>query len=510
MVWVVAYLAFSTFLVAGAWPYLANFPPVSADEVWIMSASVTLADEGVLGSDLFAGFHGADRHYFLNLPAHHFFQAAFFKVFGAGVAPARAPSLVAGVVVLWAVGWLAYKWVGVECSLATGILLLFWRSNLIAPDPRPPLLALAQSGRYDITVLSGWWLTMVVFARHLDQPRRITAIVSGLLGGITALTQHYGVGALVACAATLLWMQRQERHRSLYARDVAIGALMPIAVYALYVAIYWTDFVGQVAIHAQRLHFNDPRFYLTNLLNEWRRFEWLIGTSGDAVRGWTIVPAIAATFFVIARLGRGGNGLAFMSVLAAFLSLALLESLKARLYASLLVPVLCFGLAAALAPATAASRRGFATALRAVAVWLLLIALVVDGFAGYRFVSNEGPRVSSYVDAGRRMAMSLDPEVTVLGSQRWWWPLRAFPYRSLSAQWEIWKVEEGANHKPEFNAMLERLGAGYLIVDDDIRGDLTRMPPQLRQQVDDVLRSRAKKIEAWRDPTYGLIEIHRF
>ena len=99
-----------------------------------MSASFKLAHEGVFGSDLYAGLSGADRHYFLALPAHHFFQAAFFRVFGDGVVQARAPSPLAAITVLYTVGWLAYRWVGLERSLATGILLVFWRSNLIATD----------------------------------------------------------------------------------------------------------------------------------------------------------------------------------------------------------------------------------------------------------------------------------------------------------------------------------------------------------------------------------------
>ncbi len=140
---------------------------------------------------------------------------------------------------------------------------------------------------------------------------------------------------------------------------------------------------------------------------------------------------------------------------------------------------------------------------------MLLIWIVLDGVAGYRFVRTEGPRVSPYGGVGHRLAASLEPQVTVLGSQRWWWALRAFPYRSLNAQWELWKAEERANRNPDFDTMLERFGATYLILDNDTRGDLTRVPAQLRQQVDDAL-TRAKRVDAWSDPTYGLIEIYRF
>jgi hypothetical protein len=386
--WVAAYLAFSTFLVTAAWPQLANFPPVSADEVWIMSASVKLAEEGVLGSDLFAGFHGADRHYFVNLPVHHVIQAAFFKVFGSGVAQARAPSLIAGVGILWAAGWLAYKWGGLGCSIVTGILLMFWRSNLIATDPRPPLFALAQSGRYDIIVLCSWWLTLLAFDRHLDNPRRATAAVSGLLAACTALTQFYGAGVIVCGIATLLWTKRRGDAGGWYVREFAIGAVIPIVIYGVYVAANLSDFIGQMTMHSPRLRFYDPGFYLSNVLNEWRRFDWLLHASRDVIGAWLLVVAIPLSLLEAARLLRGGNGLALFSTLAAFLSLALLDSTKARIYASLLVPVVCLGFAEALTPLSLPKK--LSTGVRVAAGSALLVWIIADGLDGYRFVAEEG------------------------------------------------------------------------------------------------------------------------
>ena len=508
--WIVAYLAFSTFLVVAAWPHLANFPPVSADEVWIMSASFKLATEGVLGSDLFAGLYGADRHYFLALPVHHLVQAAFFRAFGPGILQMRVPSLAAAVVVLCAVGWLAYKWGGLGYSMTTGILLLFWRSNLVAADSRPPLLALAQSGRYDVMVLCLWWSVILMINRHLDRPRRTTAAITGSLAGITVLTQFYGAGVLLCCVAAFLWASRERSAGRLYARECAIGVAIPILIYGAYIAAHRTDFIGQAALFSSRVDFYDPRFYLTNLLNEWRRFAWLRYQSGDVVGAWSVILAIPLAFLTAARLFRLGNSLALISMLGAFLSLALLDSLKARIYASLLLPVLCLGLAAALTPTLFVLRGRPWIGVRAVAGWALLMWIVIDGLGGYRFVSDEGPRVSPYADVGHRIAASIDDRIPVLGSQRWWWALHERPYRSLNAQWEIWEVEQRARHEPDFSRMLERFGGAYLILDNDTRGDLTRVSPELRQQVNGILVARAARVAAWRDPTYGLIEIYRF
>ena len=508
--WSVGYLALSTFLVVAVWPHLANFPPVSADEVWIMSASFKLATEGVLGSDLFAGLHGADRHYFLNLPVQHLIQAAFFRVFGSGILQARGPSVLAAIIVLCAAGWLAYKWAGLGCSLTTGILLLFWRSNLLAADPRPPLLALAQSGRYDVVVLCFWWLVLLMIDRHLDQPRRSTALAAGILAGITVVTQFYGAGVLLCCIAAFFWARRQAKAERLYARASAIGAAIPIVIYATYVAAHMTDFIGQASLLSYRIHFYAPQFYLTNLVNEWRRFGWLRYASRDVVGAWIVMLAIPLSFLTAAKLLRGGNALALISALGAFLSLALLDSIKARIYGSLLLPVLCFGLAAALAPTLFAVPRRPWIGAQAVAGWALLIWIVVDGLGGYRFVADEGPRVVPYADVGQRIATSFGDRVPILGSQRWWWALHGLPYRSLNAQWQIWDIEQRSDHEPDFKIMLESLGGAYLILDNDTRGDLTRVSPRLRQQVNDILASRAERVASWMDPTYGLIEIYRF
>jgi hypothetical protein len=511
LAWLVAYLTFSTLLVFVVWPHRANFPPISADEVWIMSASFKLATQGILGSDLFAGYYGADRHYFLNLPVHHFIQATFFRVFGPGVAQARAPSVVAGVIVLCAIGWLAYKWVGLGCSVVTGILMLFWRSNFVAPDPRPPLVALAQSGRYDVMVLSLWWLVILVLYRHLERPGRATALACGLLAGVTALTQFYGGGVLLCCAAALLWAKRRGTPGPLYGREVVIGALLPIVIYAAYIGAHWADFIDQARIQASRVRVYDPRFSLANLLDEWRRFAWLLEPSRDLVGAWASFLAIPLAFLVAARLLRCNNFLAFVSVLGTFLSLALLDSIKARIYASLLVPIFCFGLGAALDPTLPAFRRApYWAWLRRGAACALIGWIVLDGLGGYRFIANEGPRVSQYAAVGERIAASIEDPVPILGSQRWWWALRTRPYRSLNAQWEIWNMEQRAGHTPDFGLMIAKLGGAYLILDNDTRGDLTRVPPQLRQQVNEVLTARTALVGAWRDPTYGLIEIYRF
>src|SRR5260370_32700439 len=68
---------------------LGNYRPVSNDEMELMAVAYKLATQAVLGSDLYAGFFGADQHFLITLPLQHVFEAASFKVFGAGAAQMR-------------------------------------------------------------------------------------------------------------------------------------------------------------------------------------------------------------------------------------------------------------------------------------------------------------------------------------------------------------------------------------------------------------------------------------
>src|SRR5216683_5569814 len=76
---------------------LGNYRPVSNDEMELMAVAYKLASQGVLGSDLYAGFFGADQHFLITLPLQQVFEAASFRLFGTGVAQMRWVSLVAGV-----------------------------------------------------------------------------------------------------------------------------------------------------------------------------------------------------------------------------------------------------------------------------------------------------------------------------------------------------------------------------------------------------------------------------
>ena len=105
--WVGFTFALTVGFAAAALFNLGNYRPITNDEVELIAVGYKLAQQGVVGSDLYAGFFGADQHFFITLPLQHVLEALSFHMFGAGLAQARGVSVVAGGAVVWIVGGLA-------------------------------------------------------------------------------------------------------------------------------------------------------------------------------------------------------------------------------------------------------------------------------------------------------------------------------------------------------------------------------------------------------------------
>ena len=59
-------------------------PIMYQDEPWVASVAYKLANEGIYGTDLFAGYYGMERRAFM-LPVYQLLQAGVFKTIGLGV-----------------------------------------------------------------------------------------------------------------------------------------------------------------------------------------------------------------------------------------------------------------------------------------------------------------------------------------------------------------------------------------------------------------------------------------
>jgi 4-amino-4-deoxy-L-arabinose transferase-like glycosyltransferase len=79
---------------------LAIVPSVGQDEPWVAAAPVKLATQGVLGSDLFTGYYGMERHHYQHPPLFPVLQAGVFRAIGVGVWQMRVLPVALGLLVL--------------------------------------------------------------------------------------------------------------------------------------------------------------------------------------------------------------------------------------------------------------------------------------------------------------------------------------------------------------------------------------------------------------------------
>jgi len=106
----------------------------------------------VLGSDLFTGYYGMERHQFEQMPVFPLMQAAIFRVFGVGVAQIRALPVACGLVLLAAVFAVGRQVGGDRVGAVAVILMVGLRVADSGNATGILLLDRARINRYDIAV----------------------------------------------------------------------------------------------------------------------------------------------------------------------------------------------------------------------------------------------------------------------------------------------------------------------------------------------------------------------
>jgi hypothetical protein len=516
---VVGLLAFYSGVV---WYNLANYFPVRGDEVLTMSASHKLATTGVLGSDLATGLYGAERRFFLNLPVQNLIQAPVFRVAGTGIRQARLPSLVAGVAVVTCTTWFALRSFGWSVAALTAVALVFWRSNLIGTEPRPPLLALGQSGRYDLVVVALLWATILLLQSCVVRPRRTTAVLVGVFAGLTVLTQFYGIAAIVLPAVAYVMRWGRAIWREAVPRWSALGFLLVVAPYGVLILLDLDAFAGQAALQGPRVQFFDPRFWFDNLANETSRYASVTEPSvlalGEAslIGPWMLWVGALPGIVPLIALSRGAGvdrALPWLTLAVPFAVLALGEQTKAVLYTSLIVPSLSLclacGLDAVIRGRLFGGRWPVVVRVLRVTTAVLLVVLVGEGLRGYQFSLRESERVTPYLQIGRQLSSLMPDDGVVLGAWRWWWALADHRYFAVNGFWQQSQRVSVSGDLPSFREELHRKGASYLVVDRDFLADLDRTVAAYRLDAVRFVDDCSVVVGVLDDVTYGRIEVRR-
>ena len=208
-----------------------------------------------------------------------------------------------------------------------------------------------------------------------------------------------------------------------------------------------------------------------------------------------------------------GDRILIASVVMFAGGLALVDATKAPLYAVALLPSICIASGAFVAQAIRWSLSAAPGPLRVAALICASVAIVVvviDGQRAFRIDSREAQEASSYLEVGARIRSSLPERTAILGPHRWWWALHDHPYLSLHNVWWQWRLaaSNGAP-APEFADWVARTGTQYIIVTNDVRAAIRRVPERLQQQFWRFLEADCSRVAVWRDHSYSEIALYR-
>ncbi len=501
---------------------LGNYRPVSNDEMELMAVAYKLATQGVLGSDLYAGFFNADQHFLITLPLQHVFDAASFRLFGTGVAQMRWVSVVAGVALLWIVSWLAYRWYGLGTSILSGLLLVVWPSNLTQAPNGLPWLGVTRAARYDVLAVAFAWLAIGLLYMLLRRPRRTTAFGLGVSCGLAALAQFMGAFVFPLVAVNWLWARGRRGLADPVLYLIALGVITVWLPWAVFVAQHHADWTAQLTVFGtNRWDVFNPSFYLTNLLNEPARYQDLlrIGPPEDpgapnspasqlflAIGVW---PAAAYLVWRSRRTRAIGDRLLWSSLVIFSGLLLLVDQTKTPLYAIILLPSICMAIAVACVGAWNLTSTTVNAVIPRVALICVGLVVAKDGLAAYQVYLTQASQVSQYLGVGLRLQEALPTGARILGPERWWWALHDHPYASLRSVWWQWWAAAGPHQDPQFAAWVSSTQADAIIVNDNIRDDVHAFPEALQRQFWAFVSTCTTPVLDLTDASYLRIEVDR-
>lgn len=502
----------SVFFVTAAAVDLRNYRPLSGDEMEILSISEKLATQGQLGTDLYAGNFNTDRSWFMNLPGQYLLHLAAFKLAGVGIAQARSVSLIAAVVVLWATGILAHRWYGLAVAGLSTLLLVFWRSGVIAMDLGLPLLSVARSMRYDVTPIMWIWISLLYLDGLLRRPSWSRALAVGTCAAAASLTQFFGATVVPVVGVAWAWSRGRRVLTDPLTAWMCIGFLAVLAPYLTYLATHWTDASSQLGFAvAPRVPPSGPFELMQNV---WREPQRYVSLLRPGVGRWLLLvgcwPALA---YLVRRQrdgGTPGDRLLLSSLAVPALMLAIFEMTKAPLYAIVLWVPLCVTVAVGAVHAIrwCRARRTPARLGLALLVTGVIGLAIAEGAGTYGYDRVLAGRVSRYGDLGTRIAARVPTGARVVGPGRWWWPLRSQRYLALHALQQQWRAGDAdATRARSFEDLMRAHGIGALLIDDEMLVDLRRYPPGFQTQVQAFLDACTTVVHTWRDRTYGAITL---
>ena len=515
----------SGWYLAATLPYLNDFPLLGWAQMGIAAPAHKLAEEGLYGNDLFAGYHRSEQRNYEYMPAYPLLVAASFKVFGLGVWPARLVSVLCGWLTVLLIFQLGRQLFGGPTGLLAALLWVTLRLGLVPGTSGVAVLDFARLIRYDILVPVGVLAACCCFVWAMRQSSSgrtaIGFVAAGLLAGVATLAHVYGTFILAVFAGVALWHRGWRVLRSAAPYWIAVGWLLALLPWCVYILQDPEAYLGQMARHEGRFALLDPGFYWRNLERElWRYAAWSGGSPAAALLQprlgiWLVLVGVPASWLVLWRRVRGGGGrLAERFLLLALptleLCLALLIALKRYYYTVLVLPFLVLQLAflAALLHSWARHRGGVARYV----LPAILTLVVIESGTGILRMQAAASHTTPYLELAEAISRAVPRGSRLLITQPWWMGLQRFGHDDLRSVNLVFLYRE-----EPIDEIMQRLDADFVVIEAYFLEPRPSDPrasgnPEARRSFQDLGVYLAKHCASdtgrIQDPDYGTILIY--
>jgi 4-amino-4-deoxy-L-arabinose transferase-like glycosyltransferase len=493
--------------------HLDTIPRVYEDEPWQASVAYRLLHGGVFGSSLFAGLANMDQRYYGFMPLHPLLLALDFRLLGVGLAQARLEPVLLSAVTLALTAALGVRlfdaWVG---ALAV-VLLVFgrWTGLTYIQLTGIPLVDLARIARYDPLVPVLGLAALHAWLSARDSGARTWYLAAGALAGLAGLAHLYGLFWIPALLL-LTWLEGRRARGKL--PWLVAGAVVPWLPYLGYVLTDLPDWRAQTATYAERFGLLDPRWYLTNVLNEYHRYGPGLGLLGPAmltrVGFWTLAIALPiALAGLVWRAVREHDVSARALVVPALLLpalFALLIYLKLVNYTLTELPL--FALAIAWL-ATRLWRQPGRPALVRPVLAALLLAVVAEGALALASLERAATVTTPYPAFIARVRQAIAPGARILALHTYWFGLEDHDVRSFLVP-IMWADPQSQSAPQPLDEGLDRIGPDVVLLDPRLRDYFATDGARDGAQFDRWLeRRQARLIDQIDDPTYGRMDVYQ-
>jgi 4-amino-4-deoxy-L-arabinose transferase-like glycosyltransferase len=453
---------------------LDRSPRVNEGEALITSLGYKLFTRGIYGTDLFAGFHGMEQHFFIITPLMSLLEGANTRLLGMGLFQWRLLAAMAGVLTL-ALTFRVGRWlVGVRAALLALTLLVGWQWAHAEPTQMTrtgiPLMDVARIVRHDILVaplgLAAWW----AFLRQRRTGRWPYALLAGVLTGLAGLAHVYGLFWAAAFLLCLLvegfWRRRAEWRTGLWILTGTLACWLPVAAF---IWPYPADFAAQSIQSRGRFELLSPRFYLDNVLSEVHRYSFGWHQPGALLSpgAWVLLLGLPAAWLGLAwqAAGRKDGRALWLAAPALVLPLLLAVLIKPKTYNYLVAVAPVFALLLAWGVTqlvSAAPRAGRILVVAGVAV------LLAQGTASLVRATVVGAAEARPADTYTQLRALIPPGARVIGHQQYWPGLYDRTFRSFGVAFML--AGPDMNPTPvSFRQALEQTQPEYVLIDPVMR-----------------------------------------